>query len=125
MAPLSTQYCTKGIANGRSGPANSRLTFQAGTRQITCDDAQIGTFVATFGATAPSPCPAGTYQDLAGQAACKDSPVGAFVATAGAPAATLCRPRQSRPDRMQGRPVGTFVAAAGAASVELCDAGTF
>lgn len=49
-----------------------------------------GTFVATAGAQAATPCASGTYQDLYGQTSCLALPIGSYVDASGAIAATVC-----------------------------------
>jgi hypothetical protein len=56
-------------------------TSRAGS---TCTPASPGTFVAEPGATAETPCPAGTYSDDFGATECTPAPIGTFVAQVGA-----------------------------------------
>jgi hypothetical protein len=94
-----------------------------------CVPAPPGHFVAVSGATAATPCAAGTYQPAAGQTACIPAPAGTFVAAAGSVVATDCpagsfQPNTGQPDCIPA-PAGHFVAMPGAAAAEPCPAGRF
>lgn len=73
----------------------------------TCVPAPPGTYVASAGATEPTPCAPGTFQPLAGQTSCLQAPVGSYVDVVGANQPTACPP-------------GTTTLAPGATSVSDC-----
>ncbi len=77
-----------------------------------CVPAPAGSFVDQPGATEPTQCPTGTWQDLEGQTACKDADPGNFVPGPGATEQTECSP-------------GSWQDQSGADSCKLADPGFF
>ncbi len=99
------------------------------TGNAPCAEAPPGTFVNTTGATQATPCPVGTYQNLAGQLSCFFAPPGTFVDSAGATQATPCQVGTYQ--NLAGQlscffaPPGTFVDSAGATQATPCQVGTY
>lgn len=95
---------------------------------VLCVPAPAGSY-APPGASAPIPCPVGTYQPAEGQEACIPAPAGGFVSTTGQMSFTLCSPGTYQPAPGQAgclpAPPGTFAPSPGTASPITCPAGTF
>lgn len=104
-------------------------TYQDLTGQTSCNNAEIGKFVALSGAAEATLCPPGTYQDLAGQTSCKAAEIGKFVNIAGATSSTACSPGYYQDQAGQIScliaPTGSYVDLTGAASPTLCPAGQY
>ena len=103
-------------------------TYSA-TGNAPCTAASPGNFVATAGATAQTPCVAGTFQASSGATSCGAAQPGNFVATAGATSQTACLAgtfqASSGATSCGAAQPGNFVATAGATSQTACLAGTF
>jgi hypothetical protein len=77
-----------------------------------CEDAPPGTYVDVPGATEPTPCAPGTYQEYAASVLCPQADVGHFVPESGADQQTPCD-------------VGTFAASLGQTECDPAPPGTF
>ncbi len=72
-----------------------------------CTAAPIGTYVATSGQLAATPCPVGTFSGTEASVACTPAPIGYYVDFVGAAEAILC-------------PAGTSTVATGSVSLSDC-----
>lgn len=106
---------------------NGRTTKQG------CTAAAPGRHVPAEGATAPTECVPGTYQDESGKRLCKDAALGQFVPAKAATKAELCpagtygvkAKATSQADGCRPAEPGSFVATAGQAGTTACAAGTY
>ncbi|MCF8529536.1 MAG: hypothetical protein K9G13_06545 [Aquiluna sp.] len=94
-----------------------------------CNVAPVGKFVATYGATVATDCPAGTFAENEQSVACTQAPVGYYVAQAGSSASVVCpvgryQPFEGATACLVADP-GRFVDVTGASSQILCPVGTY
>ena len=94
-----------------------------------CTVAPAGKFVATYGATIATDCPAGTYSSSQQSIACTQAEAGTFVAEPGQAAATSCQVGRYQPLAGQitclDADAGKFVAITGSSTQTLCEAGRY
>ena len=86
--------------------------FYSSTGSEPCTPAPAGTFVSGSGATEPTDCAPGSFQDQPGQTMCYAAPAGSYVPDAGATSAVLCLP-------------GTFSNSAGSIGCTPAPAGSY
>ena len=107
-----TTYCSYRayltVVQAPPGPVPCGAGTFSATGNAPCTAAPPGTFVTGTGATAPTPCPAGSYQPNSSATACLPAPVGTFVPGSGATSPTPC-------------PVGTGQELTGQASCDPLD----
>ena len=94
-----------------------------------CSVAPVGKYVATYGATAATDCPAGTFAENEQSVACTQAPAGSYVAGAGASASVVCPVGRYQPSEgavacLVADP-GRFVDVTGASAQTLCPVGTY
>lgn len=89
-----------------------------------CEDAPPGTYVDAPGATEPTPCAPGTYQELSASVLCIQADPGHFVAEPGSDQQTPCEMGHFAASLGQTEcdpaPPGTFVDMTGASEATLC-----
>ena len=134
-APEDYALCDHGYYKEVTG-RGTVLTTDAPNGRTTkegCKAAAPGQHVPTEGATAPTECVPGTYQDESGKRLCKDAALGQFVPAKAAAKPELCpagtygvkAKATSQADGCRPAEPGSFVATAGQASTTACAAGTY